>query len=91
MYIVKYCILPIKGGIYMKFKRRFSADLYHARCAAGLTQDKVAELIGISPRAYQYIEKGKTIPRGDTLLKLIYLFELDIDRYREALKTQSCD
>ena len=43
MYIVKYCILPIKGGIYMKFNTLFSKDLYHAREKFGLTQAEVGK------------------------------------------------
>ena len=69
----------------MKFNTLFSKDLYHARKKFGFTQAEVAERVDTSVRNYQYIEKGKTIPHGDTLLKLIYLFELDIDRYREVL------
>ena len=70
----------------MKFNTLFSKDLYHARKKFGFTQAEVAERVDTSVRNYQYIEKGKNIPRGDTLLKLIYLFDLDIDRYRETLK-----
>ena len=70
----------------MKFKKQLSADLYHARDNSGFTQAQVAERVGISVRNYQYIEKGEIIPHGDTLLKLIYLFDLDIDHYRESLE-----
>ena len=69
----------------MKFKKQLSGDLYHARDNSGFTQAEVAERVDTSVRNYQHIEKGETIPRGDTLLKLIYLFDLDIDRYREVL------
>ena len=72
----------------MKFKKQLSADLYHARDNSGFTQAEIAERVGISVRNYQYIEKGEIIPHGDTLLKLIYLFDLDIDRYRESLGMQ---
>lgn len=72
----------------MKFKKKLSADLYHARDNSGFTQAKVAEMVDTSVRNYQHIEKGETIPRGDTLLKLIYLFDLDINCYRESLEIQ---
>ena len=75
----------------MKFKRQFSADLYHARLASGLTQDEIAQAVGITLRTYQYIEKGETIPHGDTLLKLVYLLNLDIERYRAVLTAQSSE
>ena len=69
----------------MEFNTLFSKDVYHARDKSGFTQAEVAEKVDINLRTYQYIEQGKTIPRGGTLLKLIYLFDLDIDRYREVL------
>ena len=69
----------------MEFSTLFSKDVVHARDKSGLTQAKVAELVDISVRNYQYIEQGRFIPHGDTLLKLVYLFDLDIDRYREVL------
>ena len=69
----------------MEFSTLFSADIYHARDKSGFTQAEVAEKVDISLRNYQYIEQGRVIPRGGTLLKLIYLFDLDIDRYREVL------
>ena len=69
----------------MEFSTLFSKDVVHARDKSRLTQAKVAELVGISVRNYQYIEQGRFIPHGDTLLKLVYLFDLDIDRYREVL------
>ena len=69
----------------MKFNTLFSADVFHAIKKSGFTQAEVAEMVDISVRNYQYIEQGRFIPHGDTLLKLIYLFDLDIDRYREVL------
>ena len=69
----------------MEFSTLFSKDVVHARDKSGLTPAKVAELVDISVRNYQYIEQGRFIPHGDTLLKLVYLFDLDIDRYREVL------
>ena len=69
----------------MKFNTLFSKDVFHAREKSGLTQAEVAEKVDISLRNYQYTEQGRFIPRGGTLLKLIYLFDLDIDRYREVL------
>ena len=69
----------------MNLSTLFSKDVFDARDKSGLTQAEVAEIVGISVRNYQYIEQGKCVPHGDTLLKLVYLFDLDIDRYREVL------
>jgi len=37
------------------------AKLKEARLAAGLTQDRMAEKLGISPRHYQYLEAGTVL------------------------------
>ena len=75
----------------MKFKKVFSADIYHTRTAHKMTQPQVANHIGINLRTYQYLEKGKTMPRGDTLLKLVYWLDLDIGHYKEALEPSGCE
>ena len=36
----------------------------------GMTQDKLAKLVGITLRGYQKLEYGKARPRYDTLRKL---------------------
>lgn len=40
----------------------FQTNLKHRRKALSLTQEKVAELAGISPRFYQKIEQGRSVP-----------------------------
>lgn len=67
----------------MSFKLVFSGDLLHARNANNWTQRFVADIISISPREYQNIEGGKCVPGAETFLKLVFLLELDVDRYRE--------
>ncbi len=69
----------------MSFEYLFSGDLYRARIRKGVNQQWVADAISLSLRQYQNIESGKAIPKLKTFLKLVYLFELDINRYREAL------
>ena len=45
-------------------------NLYKVRKATGLTQAEVAEKAGLSDRTYADIERGNTIMRIDTLLKI---------------------
>lgn len=69
----------------MCFEFIFSGDLYHARKKHGWSQQKVAEMIAISVREYQNIERGRVTPHLKTFLRLVFLFDLDIELYREVL------
>ena len=67
----------------MSFKLLFSGDLRRTRDSMGWTQPFVADLVSITLREYQNIENGKRIPKTETFLRLVYLFDLDIENYRE--------
>ena len=69
----------------MSFEYQFSSDVFHAHTNLGLKQLFVANALGISLREYQNIEYGRVSPQLKTFLKLVYLFDLDIDAYREVL------
>ena len=69
----------------MTFERMFSKDVYHARVQRGWKQPYVANILSISLREYQNIEYGPVTPHLKTFLRLVYLFELNIDDYREVL------
>lgn len=69
----------------MTFRFQFSGDLVRTRQAKGWTQMDVSNLIDLSLREYQNIEGGKCVPGAEIFLKLVFLFELDIERYREGL------
>lgn len=69
----------------MSFGLMFSGDLILARERRGWSQQAAAEAAKISIRQYQNIESGKTLPRTDSFLKLVFLFELDIYKYREVI------
>lgn len=49
---------------------RFGRNLWRRRRQAGLTQGELAELVGIHPAALSALERGLSIPRLDTVLKL---------------------
>ena len=69
----------------MSFNLHFSRDLFLARTNSRLSQQDVAERTGISLREYQNIESGRRCPRVLQCLRVIFLFELDIDAYREEV------
>jgi transcriptional regulator with XRE-family HTH domain len=50
--------------------RDFGAKLRQAREGAGLTQEALADLSGISRTAISPLERGQHMPRLDTLIKL---------------------
>ena len=52
----------------------FGARLASVRVAAGMTQQGVADALGISVQAYQNYEYGKRDVKGTTLAKLAGLF-----------------
>lgn len=71
----------------MSFRFTFSGELYHLRKANGWSQQYVADQINVSLREYQNIESGKRLPHVESFLRLVYLFELDIAKYREEVMT----
>ena len=75
----------------MSFKSEFSKDVFHARDDRGWTQQYTADRLSIPKRTYQNIELGKTSPRLATFVKLVLLFKLNIEDYREALGVELLD
>lgn len=49
---------------------RFGRNLWRSRRRAGLTQGELAELVGIHRTALCALERGVSLPRLDTVLKL---------------------
>lgn len=54
-------------------------NLKRMRLGRGLAQHEVANKLGITVRAYQYIEYGQKKPSYDVILKLQRLFNSDIN------------
>jgi len=66
----------------MSINFKFSAMVYEARVAHGLTQEEAAEAISITLRWYQRIESGERLPSTKVFLKIIFLFDLDISELK---------
>ena len=62
----------------MKSKRN---KLIDARKEMEFTQEKVAEILGISRSFYNQIENGYRNPRHETSKKMVLLFGLDINNW----------
>ena len=63
----------------MYTKSSFAQALQQARKEKGYTQEKLAELCGISPRHYQTIEAGKANPRMECFLRLCEILDLPLE------------
>ncbi len=66
-------------------KNLFGKRIKELRKERSLTQEKLAELIGIDTRNLIKIENGETFPRVNTLDKLIEVFDITPN---EILKTE---
>lgn len=59
--------------------KMFRKRLREARINANLTQQKMADLLGISLNGYQKYEQGETQPPLDTLVKLSRILNVTTD------------
>ena len=75
--------LPASSDVSLKYM--LSGDMLAARLKRGWTQAYASECISITSREYQSIEGGKRLPNIITFLKILFLFELDIEKYREVV------
>ena len=57
----------------------FPQRLKQLRQKKGLTQQKLAEILGIKRNTYSDWENGKTEPSFENLVKLADLFEVSLD------------
>lgn len=58
-----------------------------ARTAKGMTQKQVAEAVGIQLNHYQHYEYSKRVPRGEIMIKLIKILDLNLDDIEKALES----
>jgi transcriptional regulator with XRE-family HTH domain len=60
-----------------KYLEQFSRNVIRLRNDAGLTQEKVAEMVGISWRYFQSIEAGKRWPSIGVLVQMRNVLSCD--------------
>ena len=52
-------------------------NLYQrARLSTGLTQERAAELLGLSPESLKQYEGGKTVPKDETVARMVEVYRL---------------
>ena len=71
-----------KEEMSMSIKSTFAREIYHARSERSLTQEQVADIVSISVRWYQQIEKGLVLPGSIVLLRLMVYFDLDVGIFK---------
>lgn len=66
----------------------FTESLKSYRINSGLSQEKLAEIAGISTRTIQRLESGDTEPRGDTLIRISAALEISPDSLLQYKKKE---
>lgn len=61
----------------------FGERLKAIRIAAGLTQEQLAERVGMKPTNITRLEKGGRTPGWDTVLKLAEALNVSLDEFKE--------
>ena len=61
--------------------------IYEARIKNDCTQHEFSELIALSPRAYEDLELGKSLPQFQTLVNLAIAGNLDLNSLIEEIKS----
>ncbi len=59
-------------------KKLFGKRLRELRSQKGLTQEKVAEYIGIKPENYSRIENGLSFPKPENIVKISNVLNVEI-------------
>lgn len=83
-----YYVLNMETNNKDSVKELFSRNVKTARVFAGLTQEKLAELIGIQASTLGQIESGKYFVKADTIEKICTVLEIFPSR---LFKTKNID
>ena len=68
--------IKLKGDLYMN---NFGDKIFELRREKGLTQDALAELLGVTAQAVSKWERGESLPETAMLPKIAELFDVSID------------
>lgn len=62
-------------------KKLLGKQIKQLRITKGLSQEKLSEMIDISPRQMCVIENGSSIPSLDTFINIAKVLEIDINEF----------
>ena len=65
--------------------RRFAANLYRQRRAAGLSQEELAFRAAVHRTQVSLLERGDRLPRFETLIKIAGALEVSVDTLTEGI------
>ncbi len=73
----------------MNFKKSFGRNVQKYRKYRNLTQEKLAELVGVDVTSISAVETGKYFPSADNLVKIVEILQIQFaDLFEfESLKT----
>lgn len=60
-----------------EFEKLFGKNVKKYRKAKGLSQERLAEMLGVTPEAVSKIETGKRFVTSDTLTKIVNALEIE--------------
>ena len=72
---------------YVKIGKRIKEGRLHKK----LTQEKLSELIDVSPSYISEIERGTSIASLSTVVKLSYVLDLNLDNLVRGISLQNSD
>ncbi len=77
----------------MNVKKEFGKLMHLKRLKIGITQEKLSELVGISPTYCRKIEHGKYFPTWIIWLKICVVLDINITEIKDilAFDTDKCE
>jgi transcriptional regulator with XRE-family HTH domain len=64
-----------------EYRQQLGHHIQEIRKSKGLTQEQVAELIGMDRVSIGYMEQGRRAPKLSTLFELARLYDIDMDEF----------
>ena len=61
----------------MKLKKDFSSRIKYLRKRTGITQEKLAEIVGIDAKHVSHIETGRSFPKAELIEKFAMALNID--------------
>ena len=74
-----------------KLAQAIGASIAAARERAGLTQDQVADSLGVGPQAVSRVERGTVIPNAVRLYELAEVFDCRVDELLISASDRAAD
>lgn len=73
----------------MDLKKMIGARIQNIRKSKGLTQDRLAEDVNISPKYLSSIERGRENPTLNTIIQLSDSLDVELEDFFESVKLES--